>query len=398
MNSETRLLKTAYILETAYFALIYCCISLPITLIFMADKGFIPLLWAVGVIVPVTAIRLICDRIAKKSRRFLASTAIVALSLIICQSAISRIAYLLCGVIAVVICCFVNRPDGKPLLTVPKFYHAPLVPVVYAFGAIVNDDRLKISAYVVALLFAIIYILHRNTTRLLSALRENRGESRVSAEGILRQNRRMIAVFLILLAVGLLLIPLIISNLPDYSGAESIIEPHYSTPIEETSDEPISGIDGETLLPQGEPINFKPFESALLALFIFSIVGALVMVAYAIISALRNVGNDKAKHAEPNENTLVIESLSPESEPKKRESPKADSWQKRIRKKYAKTIKSSGGEISNAMTPTELESAVSLPPTENTAQLHDIYEQARYSAHDMGKDDYKKIKNFSKRS
>jgi non-homologous end joining protein Ku len=128
----------------------------------------------------------------------------------------------------------------------------------------------------------------------------------------------------------------------------------------------------------------------------FFIVGfAFTFLIFAIIHFLRRIRDDKDKIRNHGEEDLVVEALDvPPRAEKKKQEPEPKGYSRRIRRRFRKLIRSRADpEVDlSPLTPAELARSAGIPEGEPAAQIHAVYEKARYSPDAVGKEDYLALK------
>ena len=210
---ELKLLRRIhYLLESVHLSLMVCCLSLPLLFFFPSGSWLSMTLWGIGAIIPVLLIRELSMRISRPWLRFLAGM-LVTLSAILIPRGMIGFTYGICCGIITLIGAFFPRPDGKLVLTVPKFYHILIVLLAFGLGKISGVDLLVNLITVLALLFCGNYLLYLHSARLEKTLCEDL-DATVSSSSILALNRRLIVGFLLVAALLIVGIPWLVSRVP----------------------------------------------------------------------------------------------------------------------------------------------------------------------------------------
>ena len=138
------------------------------------------------------------------------------------------------------------------------------------------------------------------------------------------------------------------------------------------------------------------FGSFAFGLTVFLAAAAVGVLIFSVIWLLRSLQGGKQRHSDPRaEDEMVIEALDDPAKqrPLRRRAETDNSWARRIRRQYQRLIRQRAGKQArlSALTPRELEQAAALEGPDRDA-LHVLYEKARYSQADCGKEDYQQAK------
>ncbi len=380
--------------ECVHLALLTLCLSVTISLFFTEDSAVYRLLWALGAVIPVQLVRLICLRVEKKPLRVLLCFVVLGLTLAatlrnyhwVCYCA-ALFPILLSGLI-------LPRSRGNMVFTVPTVYTLFFPLPFYILGQALNVPLVSRLMVVLSALLTLNFLIYTNLSRLVFDLRVS-SNTEISVASIVRQNDKVIAVFA-LIAV------LLIAAVPFLLRTEPVPEekPSYDyTEATEESTEP-----SEIPLPDYMPskkyeehrLSFIP-EAAIALIFVAGI-GAFAVILVVLIRTLVNRIDRREKKQPPDPaEELTIERL--EEDPAAREKEKLSGWEKKIRRRYEKLIlrRTSEKNRLQVLTPSELESAAGLSGQPETGELHEIYEQTRYGTAAPTREDYQRFKELEKR-
>lgn len=393
MKGLRSLERILYGLETFHLALMSWCLSLPLLFFFPSGSYTAMLLWGLGAALPVLGIRELALRIQKPWIRLAVGLAVTLTAAAIPRGMVG-LTYLICGVLYSLVGAFFPRPDGKLILTVPKFYHALFILLTYAFGMICQVSLLIVTAVSIALLFTVNYLLHRHVSRLLTALREDLNAT-VSAQSIISLSRRVVLVFLAVGVVLILAVPWLLNRQPaEPVETEPPAQIVVTTEEMETEPETVPEDGNFRTVSGGIPWNFTLFEDSSLLLIALISISCVLLAGAAVLYVIGMLRDDKDKHSQGKQSSFVVEKLpEPERKAVQRDEPEDTTWQRRIRRQYHRSIdrRTKDRADRSAMTPSELEAAAQLPEGADLATLHTVYEKARYSDLPSTQEDYKRI-------
>ena len=390
MKRVKELELTIRLVEAICLGLLALCISLPLALILREGSLKADLLWALGVLVPVEAIRGVCLREMPFGSRLLICLGILALAVLVPNMPMRRVYYGLCCVPILISGLFLGRPKGKLVLTVPKIYFPFAALMVFALGKIGQLPLLCALAIVLAVLLTMVYLLHQNQIRLEKTVYED-PDGFVSTQGIISLNRKLLAAFLLIGALVVFAVPWLFRQQAEEPPQDPFEAEDTFSPIQ--ADEVIEGTPVHESGSQ-KAFNLNAIEDTTTVVVIFMVVGLLGLVAWIWIMVLRSIDRDDSRHNRPNDQSFVVERL--DAAPKKRQEPEdtGSSFAKKIRKRYRRRILSTAWEQNGlqAMTPTELEAVAGLPEGEDRRILHEAYLKARYGPEACTKEDYQQVK------
>ena len=152
----------------------------------------------------------------------------------------------------------------------------------------------------------------------------------------------------------------------------------------ETGEVPIvrdKGISGES-----EALDYSALGNVLLALFLFALALALLLVVYAVISRILNIEAKSGKHRERSQADFTVLPLEKEKRTERREKLSLFSSRDRIRHRYKAFVSSLSGVDKSSMTAGEIRENI-LPRNEASRLVTEIYEKARYSLFQVGRED-----------
>ena len=387
--NETRLLsRMLAVFETLHVFVLSCCLTIPLLFFVQEFSDEAELCWALGAALPVLALHLCGRKTTSKKILLPLGLGLWILCLLVCRTTILRFVYSLALLLQLLIQTVVPKPKGKPLLSVPSFWHAPMPLLIYCLARAMAKDAVITIALSLTVLYLVNTLLYLQASRLQRALYEQ-SIGAVSDRGIVRLNLRMMTVYCIVGAIAVVAVPLLLSARPAAEAAPAqAVGVYESAETESQAPEPLPPIE-ITTLPAGDPIRTEPFTDAILlilGIFTFIVLGLAV---YAMFSWLFTIDTDKLRHRKGQEDGFVVEQLDTPEERRRRPQSGRSSWSGRIRRLYQKLIRSKTekGSALHALTPTELEQAASLEGSDRQT-LHMLYEKARYANTACDKSDY----------
>ena len=386
MNQLRSLERQIGFFETAWLCVLLWCPAAVLALLFPDGNPTAAFFWVLGTAVPVTALRLIClGRWGVWQKRGLC-LALTGLCLLLLPTGMKRAYYGLCCALCLLSGLVLPWPHGKMTLTVPKLWHGLLPLMAYALGRVAGAELLCIGAILFAALMALLYALHRNSVRLLSTLREE-ADAQVSVGGILRLNRRTMALFLALGTAALITLPLL-RQAPEQTPPVYEMIPAPETTASAT--EPTEPVQNPIVLEDStaEPFDLTALDRGFTWLVVCFAACAVGMAVFAVVLALSSLDRSKRRHRELAQAELVIEPL-PQTAAKNEPLFAAPGRRARgLRRRYARLIRRrapASAEL-GSMTPTQLEQAASLSGP-GAAAIHALYARVRYGPEPATKED-----------
>lgn len=318
-----------------------------------------------------------------------------------------------------------DESERHDMFTTPSLLTLPLFIALYILGTISGVTPVRDMNYVLAFLYVLLYILHRNLKNLENYLEVNSTVENIPKKQIARTNTGAILLIAAVTVLFMLVFPLLgidrlIIGLKDALIAllRLIFSGIRTEPVPETvppADTPDIGPGGFT--PGGETL--PDWALAIFAVirtfFIILAAGfALYLIGYGIYSLIRRFYRPYRDNEDVQEfirdDKDVKESLFRET--LLRRLPFLDpSPNGAVRRFYKKTVEQglsgrksrragaagktgllSARELS-ALSPEELEDAAALEKDEKRALLHETYEKARYSNEPVTREDLKKLKS-----
>lgn len=380
--------------ECIHLALMTLCLGIPIALIYTDDPQLYRLAWGAGTVIPVQLVRLFCAKLERKPLQLLSCALLTGLTLFLTAWDHHWVYYLstLVPILFTGLC--LPRHKGKVILTVPSIYALFFPLPFYALGKGLGVQMMSSIEVVLAALITLNFYVYTNQTRLLRDIRLSTG-TEISILSIIRQNRRVLAVFALIGVMILAFVPFIITResppprVVEIEESRSLVEESTTNaPTEYTRDlRPSKNL---------EPVDMNFLRTAFYGTV--AVVGIVGIVTILVVAAkfLLSLVEKKRKHGQPRQTEgLMIERLD-EEEPEQ-EKERLSGYEKKLRRRYQKLIRSRIPEDTriSALTPTELERKAELrgPGLET---VHELYRKTRYSPEPTDRERYTAFKEAVK--
>lgn len=379
--------------ECIQLALLTLCLAIPIALIYTADDHMFRLHWALGTVIPVQLVRFICQRVEQKKLRFPLCLAVVALTMFLTRHDHHWVYYLVTLVPILLFGLVIPRHRGKIILTlvsIPSMFGG-LPP--YLIGKALSIELISTLAVVLTALLTLNFFVHINLKRLFQDIRFSR-KTEISLSGILRHNRRVIAVYALIGALLIAAVPLLLQREgPNEKPLWVAVEEEEEKPVETTEPLPREYAKSE----KAPALHGTLIPDVVITGILIAGIAALLTVIFGLIKFFLDHIDRRGKLPLPDlDDGMSVERLEKEEEFRQKE--KLSGYEKKIRRRYEKLIlaKTPGSKYLNALTPAELESAAGISGKPENAELHAIYEQTRYGAGSPSKEDYRRFKDCAK--
>ena len=395
MKMIEKLERRIHLCECVHLALLTLLLAFPLTLTFQSDDLSTQILLAFGTVIPVQLIRFLCERIERKPLRLLSGLAVIGLSILLTWSKQRWSVYLLCCIPILVSGVFLPRSKGRILLTVPSPWALLALLTAYGYGRAVESFGVPLIANITLVLTALMvlnFFIHTSQWKLLKDI-SMADDTEISLPGMIRQNRITLILFLLIGALILTAIPFLLRKeepveaapLPTMEAGETI-----QVVIENGTGRNYSGS------AEGKPLHLELYKDILTwILILIPSVGVIISTVYAVRLLLDMLNRKKKQPVPKNSDGLTIDRLDEEETRRKKE--KLTGWEKKIRRRYEKLIRSRAPREArlSALTPTELERAASLDgPGAET--VHEIYSLTRYSGQNPTRESYTSFKEAVK--
>lgn len=319
------------------------------------------------------------------------------------------------GAIFVFVCRIPGRlHDSRDLLDSVSVYSLILYVLLYLAGVFLDQEAFCVISYYLAFLDLIVLILHTNLASVDDFLEQNRATANLPGRQILRTNHVMMILFVAAALAGMLLLPAtgladVVSKLGD--ALLWLIRKLFSLIPEGTEEAAVEVT--EAVVEQGMnelmalPEDKTPaWLTALYNAIAYLISGAAFLGLFAglVLVIIRMFKQFYRPIRENNDEQEFIHEeeadISARAASVKKETPLFFRFEPDavIRKAYKKAIKKgirqadSRQPIPDSDTPSELEQRAMLPADDASAQLHELYEKARYSGKPCTKEDISRLK------
>ena len=374
-----------------HLAVLTLCLSLSFALLFPGEHIEICLLWAFGAVLPVQLIHWICLRVAKLPVRYLLCAVVTLAAVLIPNDGYRRMYYGICCAPILIAGLWLPRPKSRIVMTMPRIYHPGLSALVYLISRAVNAPLLPGFAVAFTAFLILNYCFYRNQEQVLQTLLYA-GETEITPHQILAVNRRVALTFVLLGVLILATVPWLLTRERTPS-----IQPNltFEQAGEEPTEESEVQVSLETVLePQEtEPVR-QPFDvDAVTVLIVGFVVTLIVVVVAAIVSILRSISGSNGKHQLPDREWAIERLEHTVRIPKKKDEEPLTGYEKKLRRRYEKLIRSRTPKNTSlmAMTPTELETAAGMDGPAARI-VHDLYSRTRYSQEPATRDSYAAFK------
>ena len=298
---------------------------------------------------------------------------------------VAKVSWALALSVFMVPALFAPRPESRVLMAKPQVWHSLLYMALYGLGRATFNANLSFTAVILLFFFLLAFMVDRNVDGCLKKVRSAKGE--VEVDGILSSNRRAILIFVLLFALFSLLLPSLLSFLSEERVKTEVQYEPGVTGFEEKKEKgevPIvrdKGISGES-----KALDYSALGNVLLALFLFALTLALLLVVYAVISRILNIEAKSGKHRERSQADFTVLPLEKEKRKERREKLSLFSSRDRIRHRYKAFVSSLSGVDKSSMTAGEIRENI-LPGNEASRLVTEIYEKARYSLFQVGREE-----------
>ena len=377
--------RVQYALGTANVMLIMAAITSTFVFSFPEREGLL-LLWnSFGLSLLIIPLKRGCEMYGRKAWGRVLMVALSIVSVFFAFGNVAKVSWALALSVFMVPSLFAPRPESRVLMAKPQVWHSLLYMALYGLGRATFNANLSFTAVILLFFFLLAFMVDRNVDGCLKKVRSAKGE--VEVDGILSSNRRAILIFVLLFALFSLLLPSLLSFLSEERVKTEVQYEPGITGFEEkkeTGEVPIvrdKGISGE-----GKALDYSALGNVLLALFLFALALALLLVVYAVISRILNIEAKSGKHRERRGADFTVLPLEKEKRTERREKLSLFSSRDRIRHRYKAFVSSLSGVDKSSMTAGEIRENI-LPGNEASRLVTEIYEKARYSLFQVGREE-----------
>ena len=386
MNSRVKgYVRVQYALGTANVMLIMAAITSTFVLSFPEREGLLHLWNSFGLSLLVIPLKKGCEIYGRKAWGRVLMVALSIVSVFLSFGNVAKVSWALALSIFMFPALFAPRPESRVLMAKPQVWHSLLYMALYGLGRATFNANLSFTAVILLFFFLLAFMVDRNVDGCLKKVRSAKGE--VEVDGILSSNRRAILIFVLLFALFSLLLPSLLSFLSEERVKTEVQYEPGVTGFEEKKDKgevPIvrdKGISGES-----KALDYSALGNVLLALFLFALALALLLVVYAVISRILNIEAKSGKHRERSQADFTVLPLEKEKMKERREKLSLFSSRDRIRHRYKAFVSSLSGVDKSSMTAGEIRENI-LPGNEASRLVTEIYEKARYSLFQVGREE-----------
>ena len=377
--------RVQYALGTANVMLIMAAITSTFVLSFPEREGFLNLWNSFGLSLLIIPLKKGSEIYGRKAWGRVLMVVLSIVSVFFAFGNVAKVSWALALSVFMFPSLFAPRPESRVLMAKPQVWHSLLYMALYGLGRATFNANLSFTAVILLFFFLLAFMVDRNVDGCLKKVRSAKGE--VEVDGILSSNRRAILIFVLLFALFSLLLPSLLSFLSEERVKTEVQYEPGITGFEEKKEKgevPIvrdKGISGE-----GKALDYSALGNVLLALFLFALSLALLLVVYAVISRILNIEAKSGKHRERRGADFTVLPLEKEKRKERREKLSLFSSRDRIRHRYKAFVSSLSGVDKSSMTAGEIRENI-LPGNEASRLVTEIYEKARYSLFQVGREE-----------
>ena len=377
--------RVQYALGTANVMLIMAAITSTFVLSFPEREGFLNLWNSFGLSLLIIPLKKGCEMYGRKAWGRVLMVVLSIVSVFFAFGNVAKVSWALALSIFMFPALFAPKPESRVLMAKPQVWHSLLYMAVYGLGRATFNANLSFTAVILLFFFLLAFMVDRNVDGCLKKVRSAKGE--VEVDGILSSNRRAILIFVLLFALFSLLLPSLLSFLSEERVKTEVQYEPGITGFEEKKEKgevPIVRDKGISV--EGKALDYSALGNVLLALFLFALALALLLVVYAVISRILNIEAKSGKHRERSQADFTVLPLEKEKRKERREKLSLFSSRDRIRHRYKAFVSSLSGVDKSSMTAGEIRENI-LPGNEASRLVTEIYEKARYSLFQVGREE-----------
>ena len=341
-----------------------------------------------GVIIPLVPLIAISESKGENRWWKVILVVLTSISVLLAKGNVARTGWALSLSVFMIPALFAPRPGGKILMERPRIWHVLVFIVSYGIGQITNSFSLSALEIVVIYIFFVIWVLSININGFLKKIRDNRKD--VDVDFILKENRRQIILFIAIFTLLSVLIPFFIDNLNVERKESEVVYEWGETREEEDEDEFYKPIVKEKgLSKESKAFDLATIGNILMWVFVFSVIGILVLECVVLIIKIRDIDGRKEKHKDQFQDDFLVESII-EKERRKKSGHLFLSLSDKIRRLYKKSVeKHKKDNDLSIMSTKEINDEVLLF---DTYEFTSIYEATRYSLNKVEPKDYERMK------
>ena len=386
MNSRVKgYVRVQYALGTANVMLIMAAITSAFVFSFPEREGLLHLWNSFGLSLLIIPLKKGCEIYGRKAWGRVLMVALSIVSVVFAFGNVAKVSWTLALSVFMVPSLFAPRPESRVLMAKPQVWHSLLYMALYGLGRATFNTNLSFTAVILLFFFLLAFMVDRNVDGCLKKVRSAKGE--VEVDGILSSNRRAILIFVLLFALFSLLLPSLLSFLSEERVKTEVQYEPGVTGFEEKKEKgevPIVRDKGISV--ESKALDYSALGNVLLALFLFALALALLLVVYAVISRILNIEAKSGKHRERSQADFTVLPLEKEKRKERREKLSLFSSRDRIRHRYKAFVSSLSGVDKSSMTAGEIRENI-LPGNEASRLVTEIYEKARYSLFQVGREE-----------
>ena len=341
-----------------------------------------------GVIIPLVPLIAISESKGENRWWKVILVVLTSISVLLAKGNVARTGWALSLSVFMIPALFAPRPGGKILMERPRIWHVLVFIVSYGIGQITNSFSLSALEVVVIYIFFVIWVLSININGFLKKIRDNRKD--VDVDSILKENRRQIILFIAIFTLLSVLLPFFIDNLNVERKESEVVYEWGETREEEDEDEFYKPMVKEKgLSKEAKAVDLATIGNILMWVFVFSVIGILVLECVVLIIKIRDIDGRKEKHKDQFQDDFLVESII-EKERRKKSVHLFLSLSDKIRRLYKKSVeKHKKDNDLSIMSTKEINDEVLLF---DTYEFTSIYEDTRYSLNKVEPKDYERMK------
>lgn len=377
--------RVQYALGTANVMLIMAAITSAFVFSFPEREGLLHLWNSFGLSLLIIPLKKGCEIYGRKAWGRVLMVALSIVSVFFAFGNVAKVSWALALSIFMFPALFAPRPASRVLMAKPQVWHSLLYMALYGLGRATFNANLSFTAVILLFFFLLAFMVDRNVDGCLKKVRSAKGE--VEVDGILSSNRRAILVFVLLFALFSLLLPSILSFLSEERVKTEVQYEPGVTGFEEKKEKgEVPIVRDKGISDESKALDYSALGNVLLALFLFALALALLLVVYAVISRILNIEAKSGKHRERRGSDFTVLPLEKEKRKERREKLSLFSSRDRIRHRYKAFVSSLSGVDKSSMTAGEIRENI-LPGNEASRLVTEIYEKARYSLFQVGREE-----------
>lgn len=340
-------------------------------------------------LIPMLAVKTISERTERKIIRFPAALLFILLSFLV-PGEVMRPSWIIMLTIFSFVFVFCPHIEGFTMMSEAHIWDIVPLFAAYILSQILNNRIMIASDTILILTFILEYMLARNMKGVRKEVMSR--DCSVSRSGIIRENRKVIVLFVSVYLVLCVIIPVAV-NLLSKNRAESAVTYTFGESAEEEREVKTPVERKEIRLSKKtEEIDYSPLGNILLYLFLSVVAGGVILsvvaVGYRLFSAV-NSGRKRKSTVLPDE-TVLESGITETGKEKKKDviESKFLSPEWRIRRLYRSLVLSKKKDRSRLRTMTTGEIG---KYDDISAEVTDIYNRTRYTEENVGKESVRRM-------